>query len=211
MLKQIDLTNQIFERWLAIEISHKTKTCNYFWLCECICGTRRNVRQDHLIRGTSKSCGCYRKEFNPLQRHGMAGTKFYKTWRRMKDRCNNSSLQYYENYGKRGIKVCDRWMGFENFRDDMYESYLEHIKEYGEKNTSIDRINNNGDYSKENCRWATRSEQQRNKRNNRYLTYKGETKLLVEWAEKLNLNPSSMGGGLSKKWPIEKILRIKSS
>lgn len=98
-------------------------------------------------------------------KHGLRYTRFYNIWRRIKDRCNNQNNIDYNRYGERGIKVCDSWdSNFENFRDDMYESYISHSEANGEQNTSIDRIDTDGNYCKKNCRWATPQEQRINQR-----------------------------------------------
>ena len=115
----------------------------------------------------------------------MRKTKFYTIWSNMKSRCNNSNSKNYIYYGGRGIKVCDRWVNsFENFKDDMYESYLNHVDIYGEKNTTIDRIDVNKDYDPVNCRWATIEEQANNKTDTHYVTYDGETMSLAQFAKK---------------------------
>lgn len=94
--------------------------------------------------------------------HGMSQTAFYKKWTSMTSRCNNPNTDGYVNYGGRGIKI--EWKSFKEFKDDMYESYLKHVEEFGQKQTTIDRINNDGNYRKDNCRWATYSEQITNSR-----------------------------------------------
>jgi len=120
-------------------------------------------------------------------------TRFFKCnkvpWRKhyysARRRCNNNKASDYKWYGGRGIKCA--WHSFEKFKDDMYESYKLHIKKFGEKDTTIDRIDNNGNYCKENCRWATFKIQQRNRRNNRLITFNDKTKCIAEWAVILNM------------------------
>lgn len=101
----------------------------------------------------------------------------------MKGRCNDTKHQKYIDYGSRGIKICKRWNKFEQFRDDMYESYLEHVKQFGEKETTIDRENNNKGYNKLNCRWATIKEQMNNRRNTTFYEFNGQRKTIKEWSE----------------------------
>ena len=142
------------------------------WLCVCECGTVKSYYTSNLTGGKSTSCGC--KSSSTLEKiragatkHGMSRTRTYKTWMSMKGRCTNPNYPHYPNYGGRGILVCDRWLeSFENFLKDMGEAPVE---------MSLDRIDNDGDYSPENCRWATRSEQQNNKRNTQMLTAFGKT------------------------------------
>ena len=108
-----------------------------------------------------------------MEAHGMRRTRFYGIWCNIKQRCGNPNSTRYYNYGGRGITVCESWFSFNNFMKDMYKAYIEHIKAYGEKNTTIERKDNDKGYSLENCKWATRAEQHRNTRTN--IIYKGET------------------------------------
>lgn len=137
----------------------------------------------------------------------MTKTRFYYRYRGMFSRTTNKDNPKYKNYGARGIKVCDRWLKFENFKLDMYETYLSHIKKFGEKDTSIDRINNDGNYEPTNCRWATFKEQSNNTRANRLLTFNGQTMTMTEWEEKLNFRPNTLHNRISTyKWSIKKAL-----
>lgn len=136
-------------------------------------------------------------------KHNLSETKFWTVWKNMRRRCNNPNKPEYKNYGGRGIKVCERWQKFENFRDDMYISYLGHKK--NNSYTSLDRINNNRGYSKENCRWATKSEQNRNTRNNHFITYNRETLSLRDWADKLKIKYRTLSARLFElNWSIKK-------
>ena len=143
-----------------------------------LCGKVILRRLDEVKRGHVKSCGCLSGE-----KHNMAGTRFYRIWKGVNDRCYYKNSIGYTNYGARGITVCDRWKNsFLAFKEDMYQSYLDHVNEFGEKNTSIDRIDPNGNYEPSNCRWATNKEQGNNTRQNHYVTLNGETHTLSEWA-----------------------------
>ena len=131
----------------------------------------------------------------------MSRTRFYRVWIDMAWRCNKPN---YKGYGKRGIKCL--WKCFEDFRDDMYKSYLAHIKEFGRKNTSIDRIDNNGHYCKKTCRWATRYIQARNTQRNRMVTFNGVTLCLTEWSRKVNIHFDTIKKRLKLGWSIERAL-----
>jgi hypothetical protein len=128
-----------------------------YWNCYCLCGKMKVADGGELRTGKLKSCGCGQ---NPI-RHGFAGTKFYNIWSAMKARCFVKKNKRYKCYGGRGITVSPEWLIFENFKKDMYEAYVEHKKL--NKSTSIDRINNDGNYEFNNCRWATNEIQQKNK------------------------------------------------
>jgi len=152
-----------------------------------------------------KKCPQFSGNKSHFFKHGMRGTRFYITWRNLKRRCINPKDNVYKWYGGRGIKCM--WKSFEEFRDDMYESYQSHIQKFGEHQTTIDRIDHNGNYCKENCRWATRIEQARNRRDRRTITFKGETKHLNEWALEVGINCETLYERIHKHhWKIEEAL-----
>lgn len=157
-----------------LEYVYSDKHGKAVYRCLCECGNEVEIIGAHIKSGNTKSCGCLKSEVVTVRNkgtsiHNLCKTKFYYSWRGMKERCSNSIHPNWNNYGARGIKVCEEWLIFENFRDDMYESYLEHNKLYGKRNTTIERIDVNGNYFKDNCKWATNLEQQNNKRNKKLI------------------------------------------
>lgn len=142
--------------------------------------------------------------------HGMRYTRIYKIYHGIRARCDNNigNKKSFALYGARGITY--EWKTFEDFYKDMSESYNNHVKKFGERNTTIDRINGEGNYSKENCRWATHKEQNNNSRQNHYITYKGETKTLANWADELGIKRTTLYMRINQyKYPIERALNPK--
>lgn len=160
-----DLTGQVFNYLEVTGFSHKEKGI-YYWKYICICGEEGTIAYSNLNR--CQSCGCLRMELielkNSKRYHNMSFTQFYSIWSGMKTRCLNKNTDYYIRYGGRGILLCNKWLSFKGFKEDMYESYLKHVEEFGKDNTSLDRILVNGNYEPGNCKWATNSEQVRNRR-----------------------------------------------
>lgn len=171
------------------------------FLCKCDCGNETIVRLEYLRSGHTKSCGCLRTdEIVSLNKtHGQCNTKLYRLWSSMLRRCQTKSDSNYPNYGARGIEVCNEWQDFEFFYDwSMANGY--------KKGLSIERIDVNGNYEPSNCEWIPRPLQARNKRNTTFITHKGVTKPLVEWAEELNMNTETLRSRISYGWTIEKAL-----
>lgn len=139
--------------------------------------------------------------------HGQSRTRFYTIWMGMKTRCFDTNFKQYSDYGGRGITICDSWLKFENFRDDMYVDYLEHSVDFGEKNTSIDRIDTDNNYCKDNCKWSTEFEQKRNTRRNSWFTFKGKKQCLQDWANEYSMKANTLCNRLYRAgWSIEKAL-----
>lgn len=178
MLK-VDILGKKFGRLTVISGPERNQKGLLVWRCVCECGGEKVDVSGHLRSGFVQSCGCLHRDGSRLQRHGMSKTRFWQTWMGMKARCLNSNSPFYRHYGGRGITVCERWMRFENFQEDMMEGYSD--------NLTIDRIDVNKGYSKENCRWATKQEQARNTTRNIDIEYNGVTKRIYEWAEDLGI------------------------
>ncbi len=187
-----------FGKLIVIFFSKKDRSHSY-WKCLCDCGATKIVTSNNLKRGRSTSCGCKRKE--TLSRisltHGKSKSKIYLVWHAMHNRCYLKNHLHYHNYGNRGIKVHERWHIFENFYTDMGDC---------PQGLTLERIDNNGPYSKDNCRWATRKDQARNKRNNRLLLFKDTTRTLAEWSELSGVEYNCLTKRLNLGWSNEKAL-----
>jgi hypothetical protein len=198
MSKRKDLSGERFGRLVVLKYCNNNKYGRAVWECECSCQkkTITLVTSNCLLReGGTQSCGCLQKEMMSATKttHGKSKTVTYKRWAGMINRCYNSKDSFYYCYGGRGIKVCDQWLKFEGFYEDMGECPT---------GLSIDRIDNNDNYYKENCRWATNKEQSRNKRNNRIIKFNNKTQCLQGWAEEIGVSEPVLCQRL-KKWTIE--------
>lgn len=196
----LDITGKSFGRLIVIGLSHRNKNNDLYWNVRCQCGTEKTVLGNSLKNGSIQSCGCLVKEkIKKLRyKHGMSRSATYLAWRGMKSRCLNPKHRAYHRYGRKGVIICDEWINsFESFYNDMGEK---------PKGLTLDRINGNKGYFKENCRWATYKQQARNMKCNRIIEYKGERKTLAEYAEKFGLNPTTLLYRIKANWPIEKAL-----
>lgn len=203
MTNEIDITNNRYGRLVAIK---KEKSINgqNMWLFQCDCGKQKIINKYSVIRGLTNSCGCYHKEQDVLKHttHNMSKTRLYRCWQDMKNRCYNKSRKKYQRYGARGIIVCNDWLhNFNAFKDWALSN--------GYKDTlTIDRIDVNGNYCPENCRWITLKEQANNTSKNIKITINGTTKNLHEWLEICNIKSGSFYYKLKKGYKPEEIFKV---
>lgn len=194
-----NLTGMRFGMLIAIHGVGMGVGRGFVWTCLCDCGAETAVRSGDLRNGT-KSCGCLRRR-GSRRTHGHSKTKLYQLWFQMIYRCENPNSPAFFNYGGRGIKVCERWHKFENFYEDMGPR---------PDGKTLDRKDNDGDYCKENCRWATCFEQANNRRVNLKYTMNGVTRTLNEWCGIAGLKYSTVYMRIkSYGWAVEEALTTK--
>lgn len=202
-----DLTGKSFGRWTVINEAEPKYYSNRrirYWNCRCDCGVERAVKEQSLKDGSSNSCGCYHSDImHTVGRnrvtHGQSNTRLYRVYRHMICRCTNPHDIRYARYGGRGIRVCDEWNSFEAFYQwSMLTGY--------DDTKSIDRIDNNGDYRPDNCRWVSISEQANNKSTTRLIEYQGESMSIAEWAVKLGMPYKKLHKRIYSGWSPEKAL-----
>lgn len=174
-----DLSKRKFGRWTVVSFSHKVNCkngANYYWNCVCDCGTERKVPASSLRGGLSTSCGCYNKEIiSRPKKHGKAKEKIYWIWHSMIQRCEDEKNSQYRLYGGRGIVVCPEWHDSSCFIEwALNNGYQEGL--------TIDRIDSNGNYEPNNCRWVNWEVQANNTRRNHYVEIGGVTKTVAQWA-----------------------------
>lgn len=200
----VNMVGQRFGRLVVVVEDPETKHGDRKWLCGCDCGETAVVRQKDLKSGNTSSCGCLHREATSAAntRHGDCRpgrrSPLYKIWAGMLRRCNNSNEVAFPVYGGRGIKVCERWHRYENFAEDMGGNFSATM--------SLDRVDNEKGYEPGNVRWATTTTQARNKRNNRRITFRGETRVMSEWAEVLNIPAGRVQRRLALGWAVEDAL-----
>jgi len=200
--RAIDITNVAFGRLTAVKMAAKDKHGKTRWSCDCSCGrTEIIVTTENLRKGIARSCGCYQRDatIEANRTHGQSKTRLYRIWKNMLQRATNPDNRDYPRYGGAGRGLDDpSWKKFENFAADMAEGYRDGL--------TLDRIDGTKGYSKSNCRWATYAQQNSNTRQNKLLTFRGETKPAVEWAESLGMNYRTMIGRLRDGWSVERTL-----
>lgn len=202
----IDMSGQKIHKLTVIRPVGKDKGRNTLWECLCDCGNKTITSGSRIRRGMTKSCGCISHSLTAKAntKHGMAKRsgkrpRLYEVWCCMKDRCLNPNFKQYKDYGGRGITVCDEWMEFVPFMNwALANDYNDGLQ--------IDRRDNDKGYSPENCRFVTRSQNQRNMRRNRYLTIKGETKLIAEWCEQTGLDRRTITTRIERGWDNDDLL-----
>lgn len=197
MGKMIDISGSKFGRLLVIR-RHSMKGRSILWECQCDCGGIRITRAPDLKNGKTLSCGCLLKELllTRNSRHGMSNTRIYEIWSGMVKRCTNPKAIGWKYYGGRGIVVCEKWLSFEGFYEDMKDGYSD--------NLSLDRYpDTNGNYELINCRWATEKQQANNRTDNHLIYYNERTQTLAEWCEELNINYKLTENRLRNGWSAE--------
>lgn len=192
-----DLTGQVFWNMTVLEYCGTNKRHRSLWRCKCKCGNEKVVVGSELKRGKTKSCGCMNETIN-----GLYKSRLYRIHHMMKCRCYTESTTAYPIYGGRGIKICDEWLGKNGFMN----FYKWAMKNGYEDNLSIDRIDVNGNYEPDNCRWATHKEQSNNTRSNHIIEFNGESLTVIQWARRLGLNHNTLYKRLRKGWTIEEAL-----
>jgi hypothetical protein len=198
-----DLIGQVFGRLTVTERNGSDLRNCALWVCKCICGEVKTVRGQSLMKGHTKSCGClskeYRKQPKGKSTHGLSKTPEYKTWIAIKNRCLNKNGQDYERYGGRGISISEDWM-------NSFDAFYRDMGKKPSSKHSIDRIDNDLGYSKENCRWATQSDQCRNRSSNLLFVVNGVEKSLVAHCEDAGIGYSAVRLRLKKGMSIEAAL-----
>lgn len=191
-------TGDVFGRLTVLHEAPKGPRGHLRSVCKCSCGNVVTVTNAKLKSGHTRSCGCLVLENNSNLKHGESYTRLHNTWRSMKGRCSNPDDRAYKFYGARGIRVCKKWA-------DSYQEFASWAKSHGyDDSLTIDRIDTNGNYCPENCRFITQEEQNRNRRSNHLITYNGETHCLEEWARIVGINSGTLNSRINRQhWSVK--------
>lgn len=206
MRRVTDITGLKCGRFTAIRYSHHTKA-GATWECKCECGNIRFLATTEIRRGKHQSCGCLQREQARAAhlKHGQCaygknnGTPEYRAWVAMRQRCQNASAPAFPNYGGRGIKVCDRW-------DCSFDSFFADMGLKPSPKMSLERLDNNGGYSPENCVWATQKTQGNNTRKTVMITHNGKTMSRTQWSELLGFQLTLIGDRINDGWSVAQAL-----
>ena len=191
----VNLSGQRFGRWLVVKEFPRIGQCRQ-WLCKCDCGTESRIYHTNLTCGKSKSCGCLSRDLASTRNrtHGMRHTRIYNVWYSMIRRCEDETDSHYDDYGGRGIKVCERWHDFSAFWEDIKDIYKPDL--------TIDRKDNNGNYEPGNIRFADRKTQSNNRRSNLNVTINGVTMNIMQWAEKTGIDATVIYARIDLGWDL---------
>jgi hypothetical protein len=204
MSKLIDLTGQKYGRLTVVCRNGSNESKRALWLCKCECGNEITVIGDLLRNGHVQSCGCLRPDV--ITKHGCAKhnqvDRLYRVWKQIRNRCNNPNVKGYKYYGGRGIQICDEWNDYENFRKWAIANGYDEKAKWGD--CTIDRIDSNGNYKPDNCRWVDMKTQSNNKSTNHYITYNNETHTLAEWERLTGISRSVITCRIKRGWSVEK-------
>lgn len=205
MSKTIPMIGKRFGRLTVIAEGEKSATSRSArWICRCDCGNiTKPITGEVLRKGKATSCGCYKRELTIERstRHGLCGTRIHRIWSGMKSRCYNPNAPKYSRYGARGIRVCDEWL-------NSLEAFCEWAMTHGyADNLTIDRIDNDGNYCPENCRWTTNEDQCNNRGHHILLEINGETKTIAQWAKSTEIAYRTIHARHHRGWTGENLIR----
>lgn len=200
-MKSVDITGERYGRLTAIGPGSKSR----YWVFRCECGVEKEMQKCHVRKGRIKSCGCLREDEGSEygKRHGLYKHPLYNTWIMMRQRCYNPKYNQYDDYGGRGIEVCARW-------NDSFAYFAEDMGDRPESFT-LDRIDHDGNYEPGNCRWASRRDQQLNRRNNVRLSFGGVTMTMKEWSEHLSISYGTLKKRVASGWSDAEVITGKRS
>lgn len=197
--KAIDMVGQKVGR-LTVLARDGARGNRAAWACACDCGNRVTVAGGELRKGDTKSCGCLNSEMasERKRKHGMAGSPEHITWCRMRQRCNDPNDKRWRRYGGRGITICDAWKDFGRFLKDMGKR---------PKGLSLERIDNDGPYSPDNCQWATPRQQANNRKTSAFVEHDGERLTLAQWSRRTGIHHNTLRYRMRAGWPAERMFQ----